>query len=77
MLNPKLANAGEVFIMANSREEIKDIHSMNNAQSEGARQQRMSTIQQKGAASDLDFTDVKQNLAIQKNQLGMDSVRRR
>lgn len=74
--NPKIANAGEVYLVANSPEEAKEIHSLNSFQAEAARVGRMQTIIQKGEASDLDFTDVQRDLTIQKNQQSMDNIKR-
>lgn len=76
LTNPKIANAGEVFIVANSSDEAKDIHSLNSPHSESARINRMNTIVHKGGASDLDFNDVKTDLAIQRNQQSMENIRR-
>lgn len=74
--NPKIANAGEVFLVANSPEEANEIHSLNSPQAEAARIGRMQTIIQRGEASDLDFGDIKRDLAIQQNQKTMDNIRR-
>ena len=74
--NPKIANASEVFLVANSPEEANEIHSLNSPQAEAARVGRMQTIIQRGEASDLDFGDVKRDLAIQQNQKTMDNIRR-
>lgn len=74
--NPKIANASEVFLVANSAEEAAEIHSLNSAQAEAARVGRMQTIIQKGGASDLDFGDVQRDLMIQKNQQSMENIRR-
>ena len=74
--NSKIANAGEIFLVANSNEEVKDIHSLNSPHMESARLGRMNTISQKGVASDLDFSDVKQDLTIQQNQMTVQNIRR-
>lgn len=74
--NPKIANAGEVFIMANNNEEAKDIHSLNSPRAEGIRLNRVNTISEKGVVTDLDFNDVKTDLVIQRNQKSMENIRR-
>lgn len=75
--NSKTKNAGEIFLVAQTPEEIKDIHSLNSANSEQIRVERMSLIKEKGSVSDLDFNDVKVDLSIRKNQEAMSHVRGR
>lgn len=75
--NSKAKNAGEIFLVANSPEEAKEIHALNSPLSENARRDRIATIQEKGSAGDLDFNDVKTELSIRKNQEGMNMIRGR
>lgn len=75
LVDSKLSKSGEIFIVANSEEEIADIHSLNSAQANGNRIGRMKTISEKGVATDLDFADVKNELAMQSNQMTINTIR--
>lgn len=67
--NQKIANAGEVFVVASSQEEAEAVHSMNTFTAEVNRKNRLATVQQKGIVqSDLEFADVRQEIMMQQNQ---------
>jgi hypothetical protein len=76
--NEKIAKAGEVFIVAGSREEADAIHGINSPQSEANRKNRLNLIKEKGVvSSDLEFSDVRRDIEIQKNQALSDHLRRK
>jgi hypothetical protein len=67
--NSKIANAKEVFIVANNREEAEEIESLNSSQSKATKKQRFDMLKQKGEIkTDLEFTDVKRDVAMQQNR---------
>ena len=66
--NSKIANSDEIFIMAHSKDDAERINSTNTYQSQKVKEQRMSVIEQKGEAADLDFLDQKLKLRQQSNE---------
>lgn len=67
-LSPKIAKAGEIFMVATNDEEMDSINSMNSYQSQMIKKQRLQTINSKGVVeSDLDFSDVREDLTRQEN----------
>jgi len=67
--NSKIANAGEVFIVANSHEEVEEIEGLNSLQSRMAKQQRFDLLKQKGEIkSDTEFIDIQRELMMQQNR---------
>jgi hypothetical protein len=60
--NPKIAGAGEIFIVANDLEDARKIHSVNDKLSQMKISQRNKIIQTRGVASQLDFADVRIDL---------------
>lgn len=71
----KMQNASEIFLVAQTPEEIQEIHALNSPVSENNRKMRMNVINQTGYASDLDFNDVKMDLSIKRNQESMNTIR--
>lgn len=68
--NSKIANSKEIYIIADSPEEIENINSMNSLNSKIIKRDREKVIaDQKFIGSDLNFTDVKREL----EQRGMES----
>jgi hypothetical protein len=73
--NSKIANSGEVFIIADSAEEIEFIDSLNDGQSAMIKNQRMAQLKQKGEInSDLEFKDVALDMQMQQNQSMMNKA---
>jgi len=69
LTNSKIANAGEVFLVASSPEDVDAIHSMNTYQSDMIRKSRLEEINQKGIIkNDTEFSDVRRDLQMQQNQ---------
>ncbi len=58
-LNPKVAGAQEVYLMANSKQDRRRIDSLNSFESSVIKKQREQVIKSKGSASQLDFADEK------------------
>ena len=58
-LNPKVAGAQEVYLMANSKQDRRRIDSLNSFESSVIKKQREQVIKSKGSASQLDFPDEK------------------
>lgn len=73
--NPKIKNSREVFVMANTPEEIKHIQDLNDQHTKNILKQRAEVINEKGRAKDTDFIDVQNELMMQENQLVRDKVR--
>lgn len=66
--NPKIANAKEVFVMAQSKEEAENINSYNSYQSEQVKNNRIEQVLEQGIVkSDLDFYDVKMGVEMDNN----------
>ena len=67
--NSKIANAGEVFIVANSKEEAEEIESLNSMQSKVAKRQRFDLLRQKGEIkTDLEFLDIQRDISMQQSR---------
>jgi len=76
--NPKIANAGEVFLVANNNQEAEAINSVNTTQSDNIRKHRIQQVSEKGIVdSDLVFGDVKRDLQMQQNQALVDHLKGR
>jgi len=58
-INSKHANADEVFLMANSKQDVDRINSMNNTNAKIVKQQRDKLIEQKGEVQQHEFADEK------------------
>lgn len=58
-LMPKNQKGDEVFLMANSREDVEKIHSMNSSHARTVKQQREKLIEQRGTVNQIDFADEK------------------
>jgi hypothetical protein len=72
MLGNKLSKAGEVFIMANSKEEADNIYSLNDPLAQNTIKERNTVILNSNEdINDTNLPDVQRNLQIQRNQLLM------
>lgn len=66
--NPKIANAKEVFVMAQSKEEANNVNSYNSYQSEQIRSERIEQIIERGTInSDLEFNDMRMGVQMDNN----------
>lgn len=66
--NPKIANADEIFIMAETLEDAKSINQLNTAQSSMIKNMRLKQVAKEGTVSHKDFTDVKMDQAMKANK---------
>ena len=62
-------NAGEVFVMASSQKEIKEINSLNSAEGKQVLKSRARDLANKGELDERQFSHVKQDIGIKKNEL--------
>lgn len=74
--NPKIAGAGEVYIMANNKEQADKIESLNSPTSKMIKKQRLDTLKKAGSASQGQFQDAKLDVSNQSNQQFKDKFRR-
>lgn len=77
LANKKIANAGEVFIMAKDDKEAAYIDSYNTAQSRGIKAERMATVKGKDLITDLQFRDIQTDIQVQQNEKMFNQVRGR
>lgn len=61
-LNPKLQKAGEVFLMANTKEEQEEIMALNSDESRNRLKQRAAYLNQNNTATDFQLPDVQMDL---------------
>lgn len=73
--NKKIANAGEVFIMAKDKQEASYVDSYNTRQSRGIKQERMQTLKGQDLITDLQFRDVQTDLNMQQNEKMMNQAK--
>jgi hypothetical protein len=73
--NKKIANAGEIFIMAGSDEEAQYVDGFNNQHSRNIKNERMEMIKGKTNVQDIQFADVAMDIGIQQNNLFANKLR--
>lgn len=66
--NPKIANADEVFIMAETLEDAQNINKLNTAQSSMIKSMRLKQVAEQGTVAHKDFGDVRRDLAMKANK---------
>lgn len=62
-------NAGEVFVMASSQKEVKEINNLNSREGKQVLKSRARDLATKGSLDERQFSHVKQELDIRKNEL--------
>lgn len=62
-------NSGEVFVMASSQKEIKEINSLNSAEGKQILKSRAKDLAAKGSLDERQFSHVKQEIGLKKNEL--------
>ena len=73
----KIGKAGEVFIMANSKEEAQNIYNLNDAQSRGVIRERENVLKKTSTPlSENQLPDVQRNLVVQSNQQFKNNARK-
>ena len=76
LLSSKAANAKEVFLMANNEEDIANINGLNTLRSNQVRQERLNLVKEnKIVNSDIEFSDVREDLMAQNNRAFIDKVK--
>jgi hypothetical protein len=66
--NPKIAKAGEVFVIAESDEVAEYVDSLNTHQARNIKNQRLDLVRSQGQVKDMDFLDVQLDLQNQQTQ---------
>lgn len=65
MFGDKMNKAGEVFLMANSKEEAQNIYGLNDNQSRHIIKEREQAIKNKNTINDMDLPDVQREIKMQ------------
>jgi len=74
--NKKIANSGEIFVMANSDEEADFVDSLNNAQAKNIKDSRLNQLKKQGEInSDMEFLDMKLNMQMENNRAVMEKAK--
>src|SRR5690606_24037721 len=63
--NPKIANADEVYLMADNTDYAKKIEGLNDNVAAFRKKQRMAELKRKGTMQEMEFTDTK-NMLMEK-----------
>jgi hypothetical protein len=66
--NDKIRNSGEVFIVAQTKEDAKKIDSLNDDQAKITRKQRLKYLNEKGHVDESQMPDTKMQLQMQANR---------
>ncbi len=66
--NPKIANASEVFLMAENKDEAKKINNMNSHQSQVMKKRRLNQIKQQGAVAPGQLQDERMEIGNMKHE---------
>jgi hypothetical protein len=75
--NPKIANADEIFIVAETGKDIQKINNMNNVYGDHVKQKRIKTLENRKDMSWLEFADVKEKMMIEKTRLERETFRKK
>ena len=74
--NPKIKNAGEVFVMAQDNEDAGEIYNLNDGFARGKIKQREAQIKQnEGQMKFTELSDVKQDISVQRTQMVSDKFK--
>jgi hypothetical protein len=73
--NKKIANAGEIFLMAESDEEANYVDGFNSPHARNIKNERMGMVKGKTNVQDIQFADVAMDIGIQQNNLFANRVR--
>jgi ribosomal protein L29 len=74
--NNKMKNAGEIFLMAGSKQEVDEIYALNSDETKAQLQNKQSYIQKVGSANEVDLPDVQMELNQRIQQMNANSRRR-
>jgi hypothetical protein len=78
--NDKIANSGEIFLMAQTQEDVNNIYDLNDPVSRRTIKNRENQLQSKDNNDDVKFTDlhdVRQNIVLQARNQGMEQIKSR
>lgn len=75
LTNEKIAQSGEVYVLAESEREAKVIESMNSAEAKRIKQQRLHTVKEKGEVRESEMPDVIQDNMMKINQATLRHIR--
>jgi hypothetical protein len=73
--NPKINNASEVFVFAETQEDAKAVYNLNDGNARSKIASRRKEIESKGQVKEAELSDVKRDLKIQMNQLSFQKPR--
>lgn len=62
--NEKIANADEIFIVAETVKDIEKVNKMNDAYGNSVKKRRLKTLESRGEVSWMEFADMKEKLGI-------------
>jgi len=74
--NEKIRNSGEVFVMAQDKENAEEIYNMNNPLARGTLRQREAQIEGADSMDFKELQDVKQDISIQRQQMLSDRFKK-
>jgi hypothetical protein len=72
--NSKISNSGEVFVVANSRDTMKKIASLNNVESDIAKRQRFAMMDKKGVVKESEMPDSKNEIRKKQGEMYREKV---
>ena len=75
MLNSKVSNSDEIYLIAQNKEDAKKIDLLNKPQARNIKKRRFETIKKHGNINDIMLPDMQQKLAIQINQAQMNKTK--
>lgn len=76
--NEKIANSGEIFLMAKNQEDVNNIYDLNDPVSRNTIKSRETQLQSRDESTDIKFTDlqdVRQNMILQARGEGMEQIK--
>ena len=68
--NDKIKNSGEIFIIAQTKDDAKKVDSLNDESARAIKKQRLNYIKEKGTVNELDMPDTKMDMQMQVNRGG-------
>jgi hypothetical protein len=74
--NEKIRNSGEIFVMAQDKENADEIYDMNNPLARGTVKQRQEQIEGSENMNFKELHDVKQDIAVQRQQMLSDKFKK-
>lgn len=75
--NPKISNADDVFVVAQTAEDVKMVDALNNPIAARNKKQRLKQVSEQGFVKEQEFKDVQQRRSMQMTQAYSQSLRRK